>query len=905
MNKSVAVNGKVINRGMRWKLMLAMVGMIVTIVVALTALQVTAQRDSLKGALAMHSSFLDEQMNKKAEKAAKTMTGHVQNLISTHRLALANEFLQDVVRDIDDLRYVILMKGDAPEVAIGTNLDKALKQHILSGSVSDFAAGQHTVMHHHFDISDHAFMEMVVPIMVREQQWGVLRLGFSLDELNTLLAKSQRFVDGEIRSALIRTILTAILFLILGALVVYYFVRRWTGPIQKLVHFSRELAGGDFSATAHISIRTDDEIGLLVAALEEMADSLRHSYAQLEDHSHILEEKVEKRTRQLAEARDRALAAAQAKSDFLANMSHEIRTPMNAVIGMAYLALDVAHDDKQREYLNKILNASETLLVIINDILDFSKVEAGKLSIEPVDFYLEDMLANVESVNALSASAKGLDLLFDYPPDLPPLHGDSMRLGQVLLNLVNNAVKFTEQGQVKLAVEVLEKSDSDIELGFSVSDTGIGMTEEQQENLFQAFSQADTSITRNYGGTGLGLAICKQLVELMQGEIGVESRPDEGSRFYFRIRFELGSADNIISSRTEKRLPAHVIKSLHGVRLLLVEDNEINQQVAEGLLARAGISLHIVHNGKQAVEAVRTDAFDGVLMDMQMPVMDGLEATRLIRADESCRDLPIIAMTANAMPGDRERCLQAGMNDHVAKPVDPDKLYAALIRWIRKSQVNAAEDLSSAQLPAINMSEFTGLSGIDVADGLNRVAGDVQLYRNILCKFHDTQADSLKRIRDALASEDRQQAMELAHTLKGVSGNIGARHLQEEITSLESALKSGMPIESGLLSATEASLDEVIESIGNWCEHSVPEGTDGQAVDPEAAMAVISRMRLLLEDYNGDAVDLMDELSAALSSSEYAVHLSALRQHLAAYDFNAALEDIDMIAALCKGEDGV
>jgi len=902
MNKSVAVNEEVTYRGMRWKLMVAMVGMIVAIVVLLTLLQLTAQRDSLKGVLAMHSSFLDEQMNKRAEKAAKAMTGHVQNLIATHRLALANEFLQDVVRDIEDLRYVILMQGDAPKVAIGTNLDKALKQHILSGSVSDFAAGQHKTMHHHFDISDHAFIEMVVPIMVHQKQWGVLRLGFSLDELNKLLAKSQRYVDGEIRNALIRTILTAILFLILGALVVYYFARRWTDPIQKLVHFSHELASGDFSATAHISTRTDDEIGLLVAALEEMADSLRHSYAQLEDHSHILEEKVEKRTRQLAEARDRALAAAQAKSDFLANMSHEIRTPMNAVIGMAHLALDMSRDEKQRDYLNKILTASETLLVIINDILDFSKVEAGKLTIEPVDFYLEAMLANVESVNALSACAKGLNLQFDCPPDLPPLHGDSMRLGQVLLNLVNNAVKFTEQGQVKLTVEVIEQTDSGIELGFSVTDTGIGMTAEQQANLFQAFTQADTSITRNYGGTGLGLAICKQLVELMGGEIGVESTPGKGSRFHFRIRFALGCADEIAVIQTEKQLTPDVMQSLHGVRLLLVEDNEINQQVAEGLLARAGISLQTVHNGKQAIEAVRADAFDGVLMDMQMPVMDGFEATRLIRADENFRDLPIIAMTANAMPGDRERCLQSGMNDHIAKPIDPDKLYSTLVRWIRTSQVNTAERLSAAQSAAVDMLEFTGLSGIDVADGLKRVAGDTELYRNILCKFHDTQADSLKCIRDALASENRQLAVELAHSLRGVSGNIGANKLQEKITILESALKSESAVEPELVSAIEILLDEVIEGIGNWCERRQPNEPGGQTVDAEAAMALISRMRALLEDYNGDAVDLIDELSAALSGSGYTAYLSALRQHLAAYDFNAALDDIDAISSFCKGE---
>jgi len=883
--------------------MVAMVGMIVTMVVLLTLLQVNAQRHSLNSALAMHSAFLDEQVNKKAIKAANQMSGHVENLIATGRLPLAREFIKDVVRDIDDLRYVILMQGGVPKLAIGANLDQALRQHILSGAVSDFAAAQKQRMHHHFQIDDHAFMEMVVPVHVNASQWGVLRLGFSLDDLNALLAKSQNFIAEEIRKAVIRASVTALLFLILGGLAVFYFASRWTRPIRKLVHFSHELAGGDFSAKPHISIRTDDEIGLLVSALEEMADSLRHSYAQMADHSHILEEKVEKRTRELAAARDKALAAAQAKSDFLANMSHEIRTPMNAVIGMAHLAMDGAENRQQRDYLNKILTASETLLVIINDILDFSKVEAGKLRLEAVDFNLAETLENVASVNAIAANAKGLALLFDYPPDLPVLHGDSMRLGQVLLNLVNNAVKFTEQGQVEVSVEVLEQSDAEIELQFQVSDSGIGMSAAQIANLFQAFSQADTSTTRQYGGTGLGLAICKQLVELMHGEISVDSEPGKGSCFHFRLRFKLGNADMLAMPQAYKPVPPDVLQSLHGARLLLVEDNEINQQVAEGLLARVGISLQIVHNGQQAVEAVHNDAFDGVLMDMQMPVMDGLEATRLIRADTQFQDLPIIAMTANAMPGDREKCLQAGMNDHVSKPVDPNQLYATLIRWIRKSQLDAAQQLSPSRAAGSEtILDFTGLSGIDVADGLRRVAGDQSLYGRILCKFHTSQAGALQSIRAALAAGDRQQAVQLAHALKGVAGSIGANALYHTVSKLESVLKSDSPIDPELLSGAETLLDDVMQGIAAWCECSAQAASATPVGDTRAATALIARMRALLEDYNGDAVDLIDELNIALTGSACADHLSALRQHLSAYDFDAALADLDVMVSLCQAD---
>ncbi len=906
VNESAAPNRQLIRRGMRWKLMVAMVSMIVTLVLLLTLLQVSAQRDSLKGALAMHASFLDEQMNRRAGRVADQMSGHVRNLIATHRLALANEFLQDVVRDINDLRYVILMHGSKPRLAIGADLDKALKQHILSGSLSSFAASQHQRMHHHFNISHHAFMEMVVPVIIHQQQWGVLRLGFSMDGLNQLLAKSRAYNDSAISSAVIRISLTALLFLLAGALAVFYFASRWTKPVQELVRFSRQLAGGDFSATPHVSIskRSDDEIGLLVSALEEMAASLRQSYAQLEAHSHILEEQVETRTRQLAKARDKALQAAQAKSDFLANMSHEIRTPMNAVIGMAHLALDGAKGHRQRDYLNKILTASESLLVIINDVLDFSKAEAGKLSLETVDFNLAETLNHVASINAIAANVKGLELIFHVPPDFPPLHGDAMRLGQVLLNLVNNAVKFTERGQVQVDVKVVDQSDVDIELMFRVTDTGIGMTEDQQANLFQVFSQADMSITRNYGGTGLGLAICKQLVELMQGEIGVESKPGEGSCFYCRIRFKLGNADAMTAALERgKPVPADVVRALSGARLLLVEDNEINQQVAEGLLARVGVSLQIAHHGKEAVQAIQHDAFDGVLMDMQMPVMDGLEATRLIRADAKFSDLPIIAMTANAMPGDREKCIQAGMNDHISKPVDPDRFYATLIRWLRHAQVSAAEHLSPATDDAhVDAPDFIALPGIDVADGLQRVAGDQSLYRKMLCKFYDSQADALQGVRATLATDEREQVLQMLHTLKGVAGNIGAHALYDTTTALETNLKATGDIDSVLLSAAETSLTEVMGGLGAWREHQPGGGETPDVGDGGSATALIARMRRLLEDYNGDAVELMDALGGAISDSDCAMQLAALRQHLSAYDFDAALADLDAIDLQCQRE---
>jgi len=715
MNKSVAVNEKVIYRGIRWKLMVAMVGMIVAIVVLLTALQVTAQRDSLKGVLAMHSSFLDEQMNKKAEKAAKNMTGHVQNLISTHRLPLANEFLQDVVRDIEDLRCVILMQGDAPKVAIGTNLDKALKQHILSGSVSDFAAGQHETMHHHFDISDHAFIEMVVPIMVHKQQWGVLRLGFSLDELNKLLAKSQRYVDAEIKSALIRTILTAILFLILGALVVYYFARRWTRPIQKLVNFSHQLAGGDFSAAPHISIRTDDEIGLLVAALEEMSDSLRHSYAQLEDHSHILEEKVEKRTRQLAEARDRALAAAQAKSDFLANMSHEIRTPMNAIIGFTELLNEQIQEPKLKSFVKTIQSAGHNLLVLINDILDLSKIEAGKIQIDKTPTNPHDLFTELANIFMMKMREKKIDFILDIDPVIPQsLQLDATRLRQILFNLIGNAVKFTDQGCIRVKVRTNNEDEigSKLDLQIDVEDTGIGISENQLQTVFLDFEQSSGQDAKKYGGTGLGLSISKRLVELMGGQISLKSQLGKGSTFTFKLKnvaiasLAIQVEDTVRESNTQiSFLPC---------KILIVDDIADNRDLLLALFADTQIQIEMAENGLDAVNRAKQKTFDLVLMDIRMPVMNGYQAAEEIKLFSN---VPIVALTASVMTDQFERLKSNNFDGYLRKPVLRAELFKELSRFLPFENIAITEHVQDIE--PLTDSELESLS--DAIEGLKKL----------------------------------------------------------------------------------------------------------------------------------------------------------------------------------------
>ena len=392
----------------------------------------------------------------------------------------------------------------------------------------------------------------------------------------------------------------------------------------------------------------------------------------------------------LKKARDAAEASTRAKSEFLANMSHEIRTPMNAILGLLHLAQETELSDTQEEYLQKIEDAAKSLLRIINDILDFSKIEAGRLEMEEVDFNLIDVLQTVANINSTKAGEKGLKYTLQVAPDTPVgLVGDPVRLTQILSNLSSNAIKFTAKGQVTLEVSIAEEKPDSVTLKFETRDTGIGLSSAQLKNLFQAFTQADTSHTRRFGGTGLGLTICKRLAEMMGGRIWVESVPEAGSTFAFTAAFGIQALggryrEKALNLKKINEKPA-VIKEYAGARILLVEDNEVNQLVASRILKNAGLEVDIANNGLEGVRMVQEKAYDLVLMDIQMPEMDGHQATAEIRSLGRFNNLPIVAMTAHAMSGDHESSLQAGMNDHITKPINLQELFTALARWLKKT----------------------------------------------------------------------------------------------------------------------------------------------------------------------------------------------------------------------------
>jgi two-component system, sensor histidine kinase and response regulator len=737
----------------------------------------------------------------------------------------------------------------------------------------------------------------------------------------------------------------------------------------------------------------------------------------------------------LSKAKVAAEDASKAKAEFLANMSHEIRTPMNAVIGLAHLCLKTELTTKQRDYVGKIHNAGTSLLSIINDILDFSKIEAGRLGIENVTFELDSVMNNISTMVAQKIQDKGLELLFHVSSDIPhALLGDPLRLGQVLINLLGNAVKFTERGEIRLISELLERTGDKVKLRFSIKDTGIGMTKEQASRLFQAFSQADTSTSRKYGGTGLGLAISKRLVELMGGSIWVVSEPDGGSTFSFtgwfgvseatarkvvpmRLRSlkvlvvddnaaarevleehlrAIGAEIELVASGTEalvavsradadrpfdvllldwrmpgldgvetarriradsslKSMPAIVIITafgreevrgqaelagvngflikpvnqstlinalaeifapehmmaareavkatkydLNGLRALLAEDNAINQQIAVELLEGVGVSVDVTNNGREAVDKLLATAgdlpYDVVLMDLQMPEMDGYQATARIRAEPRLADLPIVAMTAHAMAEERDRCLAAGMHAHIAKPIDPELLYRTLMQFYRPGRAVA--------VPAIMVDHSSppdapfDVAGLDVVDGLRRVAGNVKLYRSLLRQFVEQQADAVSKISASVEQQDFALTERLMHTLKGVSGNLGAKTINGLAAELEISLRNRdvRSLDAGL-PRLSIELAQTMEAIRNsLAADSVDPRPPPVAFDPTETVAQLKHLKQMLVDDDGAALDQLLDARERFEGILSYTDLNTLERAVRDFDFTTALDCVADIA---------
>ena len=739
-------------------------------------------------------------------------------------------------------------------------------------------------------ISTKDYAQIINPIKINGELLGHVVLRSNFDSLNKKLHHYIFILLGLFA-------LTFIIALYLSS----QLQRVITRPILYFANFIHDVTDSRIHHTKAVK-ESDDELGHLIDAFNIMLEQLDLSFKTRDDaqralshHLNHLQEIIHEQTLDLQKSLDIADHANRSKSDFLANMSHEIRTPMNAIMGMSHLVKSTPLSEKQRYYINKIDISTQMLMSIINDILDYSKIESGKMLLDNTVFLLDDLIVYVIDSVSIKAKQKHIELSTIIESNVPRrLVGDSLRLGQILLNLVSNAVKFTEMGDIRVKIELNHQMENLVSLHFSVSDTGIGLSPQQIDRLFQPFSQADSSITRKYGGTGLGLSICKQLAGLMNSEIQVSSIEGKGSVFSFDLTLSI-APEKLTDANSMIKHKDTTSPHYKHQRVLLVEDNEINREVVIELLTSMDLEVMIASNGQEGLELAKNKHFDLILMDIQMPVMDGITATQHIRAEKSLQSIPIIAMTANAMTSDYEKSIAAGMNDHLSKPIEMDKLIATLNRWL-------GIDLSIKNAPKSKASAFPNtLEPFDLEKASKLSNDNNELLHRLLLSFAKRYQDAPKQLREFIDTKNFTEIEHLAHSLKGVAGTLAAQELKEAASALEIAVRNHRYDEiENLFNRLVIELNPAIQATKSLpaLSYAVKE-TDMNLSVNELTM-LLTEFRATLNTKQLKALDIFSNLEPYLLQRGLYQEVQALHNCLEKLEFQRALPILDCCLLLLK-----